>query len=238
MPDSSSAIAITKGVDTLSKAGGELLVRIFGGVADEIGEYLQETVHLRLKARRAKVLERAAEAIAHAGLEAHEVPLRTLLPIMQGAAIEDDETLVERWAALLANSATEPTDVRPIYAATLSVLSPTDAKVLDRAYGIAAQQVARDSYEARYVRENLLMESFELPLKELQISLNTLISCGLIDRVTSDSMQLEEYTGIQMAEFVFSHKYGRRPDVFTLTSLGQSLVEACRMPGFREDNGI
>jgi hypothetical protein len=68
-----------------------------------------------------------------AGIEPKSVPLRVLVPLLEGASLEDDDDLSTKWAALLANAATPEYNVNliPSFSNILSQLSPRDAKVLD-----------------------------------------------------------------------------------------------------------
>ena len=61
-----------------------------------------------------KLCRRAKQLLDDAGLQAHEVRPGVLVPILEGAALaDDDEALQDRWAALLANAATKPADAIP-----------------------------------------------------------------------------------------------------------------------------
>lgn len=68
-----------------------------------------------------------------------------LLPLVQAAALESDVSLVEKWAALLANAAdpTQRVQVQPAFAEVLRQLTPTDALVLQKLYFPAGTQPGR-----------------------------------------------------------------------------------------------
>jgi hypothetical protein len=115
----------------LTKDASSLVLRMFGPMADEIGEHLQFKVHGYLERNRTAAMNRAAEMIRESGRAAHTVPLRTALPLLRGAATESDESLQEKWAALLANAATSDDDtVPPVFASILSNLSPAAARAI------------------------------------------------------------------------------------------------------------
>jgi hypothetical protein len=105
---------------------------MFGPMADEIGEHLRLKTNGYLNRNRTETMNRAAEMVAASGRSAHEVPLRTALPLLQGASLESDESLREHWAALLANASTagSPEMVPPVYASILSNLTPMAARAL------------------------------------------------------------------------------------------------------------
>jgi len=86
-----------------------------------------------------KVCEWATEMLNKVGIELGPVPLKVLKPILDGAALEEDEEIQELWAALLANAGggAEPGTVSPAYPAILRQLSPNDAKVMRALFEIA-----------------------------------------------------------------------------------------------------
>lgn len=75
-----------------------------------------------------------AEAmLLKAGRTPNAVPFRTLLPILEAASSEDDESLSNKWAALLANSAAKAEGYasHPSFPRILSEISPVEARFLD-----------------------------------------------------------------------------------------------------------
>ncbi len=111
-----------------------LLKRILGPAADEIGLMLQDRVRVYRQRNLSKILPRSLELVESSKLEPKEIPMRTLIPIIECAAIEDNEYLAEKWAGLLASAATtqSTTASHPCFPKILSELSPLDAIILDR----------------------------------------------------------------------------------------------------------
>jgi hypothetical protein len=62
-----------------------------------------------------RVWNRAQEMLEDAGLQPGPVPLKTLVPLLQYASLEDDKSLQERWANLLANAAADVKRVRSFF---------------------------------------------------------------------------------------------------------------------------
>src|SRR5688500_11879093 len=88
----------------------DLLKRVGGPAADAVGEWLRDRVQAYRSRNVLLVAARAEQLLNAKGLQAHEVPLRTLLPLLESAANEDDPELQEKWAALLASAATQDQD--------------------------------------------------------------------------------------------------------------------------------
>ncbi len=74
---------------------------------------------------------RAAEKIKATGLSTSAVPDKLLRIALEDGAMEDDPSLQERWANLLANAATNPSLVHPAFPRMLSEMDSRDARILD-----------------------------------------------------------------------------------------------------------
>ena len=51
-----------------------------------------------------RLVEKVKAICEEAGIEPKAVPLKTLVPILENASLEEDEVLHDHWAALLANA--------------------------------------------------------------------------------------------------------------------------------------
>jgi len=77
--------------------------------------------------------DRARKFLDSRGIEPnsyHEVPIKTLLPIMELGSLEDDDTLQDKWAKLLASAVAGET-IHPSYTKILSEISKNEALMLD-----------------------------------------------------------------------------------------------------------
>ncbi|HEY0019575.1 MAG TPA: hypothetical protein VGC13_24950 [Longimicrobium sp.] len=116
-------------VGYVAEEGRGFLARIAGGAADEFGKMFAERVRLMRYGQSLKLAARAAEMVRQSGGNPKEVPVGTLLPLLEKASLEDDPKLFEMWAALLANTALGTVE-RPKLAYILEQLTPLDAHVL------------------------------------------------------------------------------------------------------------
>ena len=116
---------------------GQWLSRVAGPTLDDLGVDLRDWI----RHKRAKNLEVVvAEAVRLSeGAEVHEIPTRTLTPLLNAASNEDDSELQHKWAALLANAATEATPVLPAFVDVLRQITPREARMLDVMYRLASQ---------------------------------------------------------------------------------------------------
>ncbi|MFM5679514.1 Abi-alpha family protein [Aeromonas veronii] len=118
--------------DNLTVSEG-LLKRILGPAADEVGIILRDSVRAYRQKNLSKILPHGLELVKASKLEPQEIPMRTLIPIIECASIEDNEFLAGKWAGLIASAATaqDTTANHPCFPQILSELSPLDAMILD-----------------------------------------------------------------------------------------------------------
>ena len=105
---------------------------MLGPAADELAEMWRDQVRVYRYGRQVKLLEKVEEIAKEAGFTPQAVPPKILFPLLEGASFEDDESLHDMWAALLANAASPDNvgKVRPGFIATLKQMAPDEAAVL------------------------------------------------------------------------------------------------------------
>ena len=122
-----------EGISGAVEAAKEFLSKLVGPATEEIGLLLQDQVKLYRFKNQLRILAKAEAMLLKAGRTPNAVPFRTLLPILEAAASEDDESLSNKWAALLANSAAkaEAYASHPSFPRILSEIAPIEARFLD-----------------------------------------------------------------------------------------------------------
>jgi hypothetical protein len=221
------APAIAKGVAGIIAAVpiADIVKRIIGPPADVIGE--------KLKRRLERCFEKAIPMIQEAGITPQAVPPKLLLPILEGASLEEDEDLHTMWAALLANAASpEHTErVRPGFIGTLRQMAPDEAALL-KWISDRLNPTNRVQLPLEHLFADLGFESTpDGAEKQLRVCLGGLESAGLID-----SPNFRDEPGHL---FGFERQDGS-PNFTTglplfLTPRGVEFVEACRPPKSKEN---
>lgn len=120
---------IKAGAEAVIKPLADLLNSIAGPAAEEIGLTFRDSVRVYRLKRQIRLLRRAKKMIDEAGITPKRIPLRVLLPLIESASIEEDDSLQDRWAALLANNAAGDY-VQTLFPDLLRQLSPADATLL------------------------------------------------------------------------------------------------------------
>jgi len=125
----------------LAKAGfeaamapfAEMLQKIGGPAAGEIGLCLQDHVKVYRLRRQIRLLQKTQEILDNAGIEPGRVPLKLLGTIIDNATLEEDDSLQDMWAALLANNAMG-NGHEAIFPEILRQLSSADAYLLRKCF--------------------------------------------------------------------------------------------------------
>ena len=122
-------------VTDLAKAGAELaetvrklIAPFLEPVSSEAGLYVAEKIRFVRFQNSLRVLERASQLLANYGINPKAVNLKLLVPILEGAGLEDNDDLIEKWSGLLASAASGG-EVLPAFARILAELGPDEAKI-------------------------------------------------------------------------------------------------------------
>jgi hypothetical protein len=211
-------------VQELEPAVRDFAVKVTASPTHELGELLADKMRLRRYQTQIKILEKAQKAAADAGLPASAVPTKVLAPLLafSGFENEDDEDMVERWANLLANAATDsPAEVPPAFPDILRQLEPVDAKILDLLYTTHAPGERPSKIEDRWSREVLEQHEEFVEGSITQARLENLVRLGVASHPTERTPGTIGGGG----GLVIHH------DAIELSSLGFEFVRACQPPG-------
>jgi len=197
---------------------------LIGPSADAAGAWVRDRIALIMGQNVEAVAKRAQRMVEDSGRPAEEVPLKQLIPILQGAALEKDALLQDRWAALLANAATASgnSELSAVFAEILGRLRPIDAQILDILVDAGVQPTQRGGMLRGTLEERLAGVHSE----ELELSLSVLGREGLVE-----SQPKRIYAG--------SLSESDPEDAFRVTSVATRFVRACRPPVRRvTDTGL
>lgn len=177
-----------KAIDAARQAGGFIAKFVQGPLQEGIGIFEDYLKYLRWE-RQVRLFRRAEELLAASGLSAptRSVPLKIAIPIIQGAILEDDDDLQDRWAALLVNAANASFEgeIRRSYAVILEQLTALDASILDVLYSLPFEQsrhagIVTAELPARAHIKEEREKVGRFPREEVTISLSNLARLGCL----------------------------------------------------------
>jgi len=199
----------------LTESLRKLIAPFSDPVLKEIGEYVAGRIRFVHFKRCLKVLEEAKCLLDERGIKPNSVDPKILVPILEGAGLEDNDGLISMWSGLLASAASGG-KVLPSFARILGEISPEEARILDYIYTYRKEIKLIPNAG---VEKEELEKAIGLPVDEYGIRILNLLRLGLIEEVTSDAMHWRPgYGGWAAGGHV------------GLTALGESLIEACKGP--------
>jgi len=124
------------GAEEAMRPFANLIEKLFGAAAEQIGGAWADSLAVRRQIRQIRLLKKLQAAIDKAGFEPRRIPDTFWVPVLQEALLQDDETIQERWANLLANAA-DPRQgniISPSFPSILKQLTAREAHFLDSLY--------------------------------------------------------------------------------------------------------
>jgi len=211
---------------------GDLVKRIAGPLADEIGDSLALVARPYRIILSVKMFEKAQRMLKAAGISPHVIPPRLFLPMLENASIQDDEGLHTRWAALLANAAASSNLVYPSYIEILKQLAPEDAVLLDKLYDYC--ELKKTSRVTPWIEPVSQWEWQQRVAAgdNQQVPFNNLVRLGLIEvvyeidtiKVKVPRFDMTRYPGVE------ADAQGDLGDYYVFTDVAEAFVQACRPP--------
>ena len=119
-------------VKASAEGSTEAALKTIFGPAVELTAWGADIIRRRRFETQIKTMVRAKELLDEAGLSVALVPdIKTLVPLIERAGLEDDPTLQERWAALLANATSGSAEVLPGFSSVLGEITVIEARILE-----------------------------------------------------------------------------------------------------------
>ena len=126
-----SSTTLEKGVEIAK----EFLDKLVAPAAEEVGLLLRDTVALWKFKNQVRVLTKAKAYCERNGISPSNISLKLLCPLLESAALEEDEDLQDRWAVLLANLVDSEQNIQNhVFPYILSQLSANEFSFLERVY--------------------------------------------------------------------------------------------------------
>ncbi len=217
MVDPGTGLALFGLAKVLKKPAAAFAARVLGPATDVLGKRLAERVEAWTAPRAAEIMDGAFELVEASGREPHAVPPRLLLPLMDGAVLEEDAEMRALWIALLANASLDSDgSVRPQFVSLLNQMSSADALVLQ---SIAAIEAALNADSAA---EDVVLSAaaarLQLRPEVFQVSVNAVVAFGLVSDIPTirwDKQTPAQYFGDESVR---------------LSPLGRAFIAACTPP--------
>lgn len=138
--DSTTLEEVMGAVSGIPKEAREFVKKICGPAGDKTGQLIADKIRVRRFRNRLRVFQEANWMLRENNIDPQSIDLKSLVPILEGAALEEDDTLRAKWAGLLASAAVEGR-VHASYPTTLAQLNPEEARVLELLFEIESREL-------------------------------------------------------------------------------------------------
>ncbi|MBC2581392.1 Abi-alpha family protein [Clostridium sp. DJ247] len=198
------------------------LGELIGQPLREVGNIAFDNIrYLRIK-NQVRLLLKAKEYFINNGLEPQKVPTQILVPLLEQGSLEENETLSEKWTALLVNASyLNGNSVRPSYIDILKQLTPLEAQILDYLFN----QYKDYDFPLRHVKKRVFSE-FKIDEKELLICIDNFLRLKLWNSELPDKLYelMSNAEDKKKLEIMFYEKA-----TYSFTMLGKDFIESCRL---------
>ncbi len=215
------AKATGKAIDLVQKVGG-FLNKVAGNAAVEVGGALYDWARVFRYKNLIRLQDKVEDIHAARKLQGRSIPIapRLAIPLLQAASEEDEETLQDMWAGLIAN-ATDPDrrlELRKIFTEILSSLEPLDAEILR--YLAGQGWLMHRNVPGGGITLAKMVTALRASEKSIQISLQNLHRLGcVIDEFAATWDQIDTTS--------FGQRVTDSKTTFRPSPLAFSLLEAC-----------
>jgi hypothetical protein len=208
-----------------------LIDKLFGGSAEEIGGMWQDRLAIRRGIRQLSLLKKLKAAIEEAGFEPRQITDNIWIPAIEAASMEDDESIQDLWANLLANAADSETraPVRALYITILKDLTSCEARLLNALALDEWNSPITLSHAIKVAADRGLIDQDKEAYPLVATALDVLSRHGLVRFVTKSVPEHANFTdedGTQEYRLMtVDVSYG-----YQMTHLADAFLKACRAP--------
>ena len=222
--EENAALVIKTGIEQVFLPLQQLVDKLLGPAATEIGLSLGDSVKVWRFKRQNRLLQEVKRLIEQTGEDVNPIATRLFFPVLEAASIEDDDEMQTRWAALLANEATSVGSVHPSFIEILRQMVPDDARLLDKLSDMCELKKTR---KVKPSGDFLNDSAVEKLIKSNEVSFDNLIRLGLIqaDYETDMSEPRLKLEG----NYVFAAP-SELKSWYELSEFAVRFVHACRVP--------
>lgn len=212
-----------KAVDGIRDFGVFIADHTRGSLEQAMGMIEDKFTYMRWE-RQQRLMLRAKEYQNELGLDGPTKPLsmKIAIPLLQGASLEEDDELQDRWAKLLVNATDERNDfeIPRIYITVLEHINSFEAQLLDKIYSLPKEE-AKEGIWTKNLPDEIILNHQEGE----DMSLTPLLELAL-----ANLSQLSLITGAMF--------WGGGVGLVCVyqTVLGRNFLNACKLPTEKSAN--
>ncbi len=120
----------------LIEKADRFLSALLGPAVDEAGQLVADKIRFRRYRNQVELLAKAEELLVKAGRKPRAVPLKTLVPLIEAASLEEEPSIQQMWSGLLASASSTGRDasLHIVCIHVLKSISAAEAQALQRLF--------------------------------------------------------------------------------------------------------
>lgn len=231
----------------IAKQAHDFIAAVAGHPGESIGTMLGNIGRRRF-ANIESVGANANLILLNIGVKAGEVPLNVLQPMLEGASLQEDPTLQDTYAKLLANAADarQQKPVLPMFPGILKEFSSREVKFLDALYNLATKRASMHLLLHTVPQMPFATKDLMELFVELGFSHTRLLYGMTVEEQESPQLALDKTTFWLMLDIIRSTDVIRdviyqpqtpgnqaQPDIvreYHISDLGAAFLKACQTP--------
>lgn len=136
-----SSETLNKGIDAARDAAKEFLGKLIMPSVEEVGLLIQDKVKMWRLNNQIKMLNKARTICEQNKINIRSISPKLIAPLLEGASLEEDENMQEKWAALLSNLIDSEQNIQNhVFPYMLSQLSSNEVSALDEFFSECGKQ--------------------------------------------------------------------------------------------------
>lgn len=219
MGQENNIIGIQTNVNVEVGAIEKFVAAIIPNFVKEAGGILSDQVREWRYKNQIRILGKAKKYCEQHSITPGKIDLKFLVPLIENAALEEDENMQNKWAALLANAAANNENVRPSFIDILKQLNHQEALILDALYNHASQETNYEERQIMQFSKEKVQQNFKIADKTIDVILDNLFRLNLCRPPGS-------HHGAKLGKYPFALQTN---EIFELTPLGYTFVNACKL---------
>lgn len=215
---------------SVTKTITSFIDKIITPTFEEVGGLIADQIRFFRYKNQVTILLKAERFHKSKGINPKQIPVKTLASFMEGASLEENQSMQEKWAALLAN-ATDPDNNFTGHLTLIQLLNqltPDEAEVLDYMWKNYKEEhetpLSGNYYSVQILKEMKdLSANDKLPVDEQEkeaLIIDNLVRLNLIDHSFATTRR-----GFLTSINGNMHTY--KTDRVYLTTLGKRLIQEC-----------
>jgi hypothetical protein len=217
----------TKVVDSAIKLASDFLSQVvYPAITPslkEFGEMAGDSIRYYRFKNEVNILTKTQAIAKEKGISVRRIPSKILVPLLENGSLEDEESMLDKWANLLFN-AVNPNSIKETkeaYIEILKQLSPKEVLILDKFfeyYSAESLKIRQDSKENISIGGGSLKELSGIEQNQFEKCMDNILRLNLLDTAGL------KFSPPQPGE----RRYTGEKEQIVFTAFGYDFVSVCR----------